>query len=353
MVGNGHEVLAAAPGISPQIETELKKIGVAARSLPLDRTGMNPLQDLKLLWFLRNLFRKESPSLLLSYTIKPIIYGSLAARLARIPHVFSIVTGLGYVFLGETFKQRASGVLAKVLYRAALRRNQRVFFQNPDDLAEFRRLRLLARADQAIRINGSGVNLDYYAPAPPVVAPVSFLMIGRLYREKGIHEYIEAARILKQRFPQARFQVVGAIDSNPSAIRPQELAAWQREKLIEHTGWVDDVRPHLRAASVYVLPSYREGTPRSVLEAMAMARPIITTDAPGCRETVVHGQNGFLVPIKNAQALAEAMELFVRAPSMIPKMGDQSRRLAETKFDVHSVNRVMLAVMGLSGKPSK
>jgi len=233
------------------------------------------------------------------------------------------------------------------LYRRALRQNRSVFFQNPDDLDQFDRLRLLRSRSQAVLVNGSGVDLDHFRPLPPVVNPPVFLLMARLYREKGIREFVAAARLVKERYPQTRFCLVGSIDSNPSAILPVELEAWKAEGVIEHTPWVDDVRPFLAACSVYVLPSYREGTPRTVLEAMAVARPTITTDAPGCRETVVDGENGFLVPVKDAQAVAQAMERFILNPELIGRMGRCARTIAEQKYDVHDVNRIMVKVMGL------
>ncbi len=348
MVSMRHNVVAVAPDISPEIQDGLSRIGVESRGVSLERTGFNPLADLHFLAALFRLLRSERPDIVFSYTIKPVIYGSLAASSVGVPRIFSMVTGLGYAFLGETWKQRLAGTLAQPLYRAALRRNERVFFQNPDDLRHFCDLGLLGEREQAVLINGSGVDLARFAPAPPVVNTVSFLLIARLYREKGIYEFVEAARQVKQRHSAARFRIVGAIDSNPSALRPIELEAWQRQGLIEYTGWVDDVRPQLAGASVYVLPSYREGTPRTVLEAMAMARPVITTDAPGCRETVVLGENGFLVPVKDVKALAEAMERFILQPELIAKMGRRSRQIATEKFDVHKVNEVILKTMGLS-----
>jgi glycosyltransferase involved in cell wall biosynthesis len=360
---SGHRAIAIAPDIGIAIKESLVKMGIHVHSVPLKRTGFNPIQDLALLHSLVRLFRGESPNAVLSYTIKPVIFGSIAAAKAGVPGIFSIITGLGYAFLGQNLKQRVTGVLAKVLYRRALGHNRRVFFQNPDDYADFLRMRLIRNENQAICINGSGVNLEHFYAAQQVVNPVRFVMAGRFYQEKGIHEFVTAARSVKLRYPKVCYELVGGIDSNPSAIKKEELARWQREGVITHTGWVEDVRPLIRQASVYVLPSYREGTPRSVLEAMAMGRPVITTDAPGCRETVLltangrnqrknddnvmEGENGFLVPIKNVDALVEAMERFIKNPKLIVSMGKRSREIAEQKYDVHRVNEVILKNMGL------
>jgi glycosyltransferase involved in cell wall biosynthesis len=323
-------------------------MGVRLAPISINRTGMNPLNDLRSMLGLRRVLRAERPEVVFSYTIKPVIYGSLAARLASTPRIFSLITGAGYAFLAEDLRQRAVGTLIKPLYRRALRQNRAVFFQNPDDLDLFDRLRLLRSRSQAVLVNGSGVDLNHFQPVPPVAGPPVFLLIARFYREKGIQEFVDAARLVKQRYPQTRFRLVGSIDSNPSAISPIGLAAWQTEGVVEHTPWVNDVRPCLAACSVFVLPSYREGTPRTVLEAMAVARPIITTNAPGCRETVVDGENGFLVPVKDPQAVARAMERFILNPELIGSMGKRARALAEHKYDVHEVNRVMLEAMGLT-----
>lgn len=344
----GHDVLCCAPDAESDILPQLGAIGARLAPISINRTGMNPIRDLRYLFSLRRILSVESPDVVFSYTIKPVIYGSLAARFARITRIFSMITGAGYAFLKEDMVQRAVGSLVRPLYQHALHSNDAVFFQNPDDLEQFHSLGLLQSRDQAVLVNGSGVDLDHFKPVPPPPGPPVFLLIARFYREKGIREYVDAARVVKQRYPYTRFHLVGSIDSNPSAISSTELQAWKAEGVIEHTPWVGDVRPCLVAASVYVLPSYREGTPRTVLEAMATARPIITTDAPGCRETVVNGQNGFLVPVKDHQAIARAMEQFIVAPEMIESMGRNSRAIAQEKYDVHKVNSVILDTMGLA-----
>ena len=242
-------------------------------------------------------------------------------------------------------------LLLRRLYALALRQARVVFFQNPDDEALFRRLGLVGSGQFVQRINGSGVKLSHYAPAPfPASPPVTFLMISRLLRDKGVVEYVEAARAVRATNPEARFRLLGGLDPNPSAIKKEELAAWQAEGIIEYLGTVQDVRPALAACHVYVLPSYAEGTPRSVLEAMATGRPILTTDVPGCRETVNPGSNGVLVKARDAGALAEGMRGMIeraKSPGTLETMGQASRELAEQKFDVRAVNRVILDSMGL------
>lgn len=325
----------------------LEAKSVRLHDIPLRRTGMNPVSDIGLVVALYRLMRKLRPNKVLSYTIKPVIYGTLAAWLAKVPRRFALVTGLGYAFTGDR-----RGIVKRIitlLYRFALGCASKVFFQNPDDERHFREVGILLASVPSVVVNGSGVDVDAYAfkvvadDAPPV-----FLMIGRLLGDKGVREYAKAARVVKSTHPSARFLLVGWIDSNPDAIAQAELDDWIGSGTIDFLGKLEDVRHVIGEASVYVLPSYREGTPRTVLEAMAMGRPIITTDAPGCRETVVEGDNGFLVPVRSVEALAAAMARFIEDPTLAGRMGRRSRRIAEDKYDVHKVNAVMLREMGIA-----
>jgi glycosyltransferase involved in cell wall biosynthesis len=245
------------------------------------------------------------------------------------------------------------------LYRIALKGNERVFFQNPDDIDAFVSLQIV-RPEMVTKTNGSGVNLEHYSVQAETVKDdnlenrVTFLLIARLLVEKGVREYVAAARAIKRKYAEARFMLVGwSFEENPSAISSTQVEAWREEGLVEIFGETNDVRPYIASSSVYVLPSYREGTPRTVLEAMAMGKPIITTDVPGCRETVVDGFNGFLVKVKDKDMLAEAMEKFIVEPELIKTMGAASRRFAEEKYDVHKVNQVINEAMGLDIQPVK
>lgn len=290
------------------------------------------------------------PDVVLSYTAKPVIYGTLAAALAAVPKRFSLITGLGYAFTGQARGLRA-GIKAvlMMLYRSALARSSLTFFQNPDDLALFRQLDLLPAGAQTRIINGSGIDVESFnlSPMPPAQS-LTFLLIARLLGDKGVREYAKAAKALRKLHPNIRCQLVGWIDGNPDAISQVELDDWVASGDIEFLGRLSDVRPAISGCHVYVLPSYREGTPRTVLEAMAMGRPIITTDAPGCRQTVMDGDNGFLVPVRSAQALEQAMLRFIESPDLLARMGRRSREIAEDKFDVHKVNQVMMQEMGLT-----
>lgn len=342
----GHSVTALGPEAG--FESALSDLGAEYLQIPLQRTGMNPLKDLETIVALNLAIRKIKPDIVLSYAIKPVIYGSLAAWMAGVSEVYSMITGLGYLFTGESSRQRAMYRLVHPVYKAALGSNRAVFFQNPDDLKLFRKLGLTSENQMQVVINGSGVDLSHFAYSPPPIEPVSFLLIARLIRDKGIGEYVEAARNLKKRYPHVNFRLLGPFDTNPTAISRSEVVAWEGEG-VEYLGETSDVRPYLATSSVFVLPSYREGTPRSVLEAMSIGRPVITTDAPGCRETVCDGVNGFLVPVKDAVAIAKAMEEFILRPQIIREFGARSRRIAEEKYDVREVNRVILRIMGMEG----
>jgi glycosyltransferase involved in cell wall biosynthesis len=348
MASAGHEVIACAPGPNPEVAEAMQARGARYLPLKLDRAGTNPLADLSSLLSLRQLFRQLQPDLVLAYTAKAVIYGAGAARLAGVPHIFAMITGLGYAFIdGRELKRRILREVTTRLYRASLAGCEAILFQNRDDLEDFRRAGIVAAGKTLIRVDGSGVDTAHYAFSPVVPEPPTFLLIARLLRDKGIVEYVEAAKRLRAEHPQARFRLLGPMDPNPAGLTAAVLERWRAEGAIEYLGEAEDVRPHLRASTVYVLPSYREGMPRTVLEAMAIGRAIVTTDVPGCRETVVEGDNGFLVPARDAGALAEAMRRFITQPELAVAMGARSRRVAEQRFDVHRVNAAMLEAMGL------
>ena len=361
ILARGHCVFSAASETTDDIRTALASLGVVHQDIPLQRAGINPLLDTKTLYLLIKLLRSVRPHLLLTYTVKPVIYGSIAAMATEIDRVYSMITGLGYSFCDDNPRRRAVGLICRLLYQLCLRRNSAVFFQNPDDLLFFCERRLVPGTCKTVQINGSGVDLDHYSLSPLPTEP-SFLLIGRLLTDKGIREYVSAARVIKQKYPHTIFRLVGGVDENPASISRRELQEWIDEHVVEYLGILRDVRPAIAASAVYVLPSYREGLPRSVLEAMAMGRPIITTNAPGCRETVrcdnghelartgqamTQGGNGFLVPTRDANTLAHAMEQFIIRPDLIRTMGMVSREYAVEKFDVHKVNEVILRTMGL------
>jgi glycosyltransferase involved in cell wall biosynthesis len=347
----GYEVHVACPGLTEgsAVHTELSALGFIPHDIPLSRTGMNPLSDLWLVFALYRLMRNLRPARVLGYAIKPVIYGSIAAWFARVPHRYALVPGLGYAF-NESNAGSTTQRLIHALYRVGLKCTCGVIFQNPDDLALFRLLGILGLRQKSFLVNGSGVNLPRYAlaPLPPPTAPVRFLLIARLLKSKGIREYAYAASIVKQRMPAAQFDIVGWFDKGPDALSQQELTQWVKDGTVNFLGKLVDVRPAISACLVYVLPSYREGTPRSVLEAMSMGRAIISTDTPGCRQTVREGINGYLVPVGDGKTLAEAMLRFITNPELAAQMAAESRKMAEEIFDVNKVTHAMLTAMGIS-----
>lgn len=354
----GHDVVAAAPAETSEVPRGLKELGVRFAPVPLARAGLNPVADLGSLLRLRGLFRREDPDVVLSYTIKPVIYGSLAASWEGVPRIYALITGLGAAFHTPGLKGRVLRAVAVKMYRTALARCTRVFVQNQEIAELFIRERIAAK-DKIMVVAGSGVDTEHFSAVPPPVGRPTFLLLARMLRDKGVGEYVTAARLLKSEFPAARFLLVGDVDRNPASVRPEELAQWHREGVVEHHPAVGDVRPLLAQCSAYVLPSYHEGMPRSVLEAMATGRPVITTDTIGCRETVINagptdqqgvrtGDNGLLVPVRRVDPLAAAMRRMLLDDSLRERLGRRGREIAVQQFDVRRINDLMRRAMDLA-----
>lgn len=342
MVDQGYDVHACAGESDERWERELHARKVTFHRVNLKRRGINALSDLRYLSELRKTIRAVQPDVVLTYTIKPVVYGSLAAARCRVPMIAAMITGAGAAQEGTRVKEQVIAKIARTLYRYSLRHASLIFFQNADDEQLFRD-RGLVRSGNVVQIPGSGVDLAHFEFAPAVNKPVTFLLIARLLIKKGIRDYAAAAAVMRQRYGDAvRFLLVGPMESSGGISEP-ELNQWVASGAIEYLGPLEDVREVLRQTSVFVLPSYYgEGTPRTVLEAMSMGRPVITTDAPGCRETVVHHRNGYLVPAHAPACLVNAMAEFVEQRELIGIMGARSRQRAEEKYDVHAVNRLIL-----------
>jgi glycosyltransferase involved in cell wall biosynthesis len=347
LAAQGIQVLALAPNFDEDSRIATSGLNATPVDCPMARTGMNPLRDVINTWRMARLLKRLKPDVTLGYFIKPVIFGSIAARYARVPRRFAMVEGLGFVFTPNvdvmSFKRRMLKWLVLKLYKLGIACAHRVIFLNPDDRDELVAEGGLAR-EKSFLLGGIGLDLEKWPLTPPVTNPVTFLLVARLLREKGIEQYAAAARIVKAKYPAVRFVLLGGLDENPGAITVADVEVWVNEGILEWHGHVP-VRPWLEKTSVFVLPSYREGVPMSTQEAMAMGRPVITTDVPGCRETVIDGVNGFLVPVRNQEALAEKMCLFIEKPELISQMGLESRRLAEDRFDVHKVNEKLIGLL--------
>ena len=341
----GHEVVCCAPPGDANAEATLTAQGARMRHYSLDRKGLNPLSDLRTTLELFKLFKDEKPDLLFASTIKPVIYGCMAARAAGVPHIYATITGLGYAFEADTFLKKCVNRLGRLLYRGALSGAEGVFFQNHDDITVFKQSGILGPKARVLTARGTGVDTKRFAPSPfanytdqgSLNGPPVFLLVARLLEAKGLPEYAEAARMLKARHPEARFQVLGPPEKGLGSVSLEQLHAWQQQGCIEYLGETSDVRPYVAAAHVHVLPSWREGTPTSIMAGMSMGRPAVVTDAPGCSEVVRPGVNGYLVPVRDPQALASAMEAFIISPQDIARMGQAGRQLALSEFDAEKV----------------
>lgn len=340
--------------VSEYTQAELDKIqsmGVTVIPYPLNRGGLNPFSDIVATYKLTQKIKQIKPDLVFSYFSKPVIFGTLAAKIAKVPKIFAMLEGLGY-----TFTEQPEGLSSKtklirqtqiLLYRLSLPLADKLLFLNPDDPKDLLEKYKIQVKKMEI-LGGIGLNLADY-PYQPIVKPIGqirFLFIGRLLKEKGIHEFIQAVKIVKAQYPNTVFTVLGSIDKiNLGALSQQELDNYIQSGLIEYPGHVSDVNEWIAKCHVFVLPSYREGVPRSTQEVMAIGRAVITTDVPGCRETVIDGVNGFIVPVWNSEKLAEKMIYFIENPEQVVAMGNESYRIAQEKFDVNQVNRRLIQIL--------
>ena len=342
-------IYALAPDYSDEIRQQVIALGAFPIDYRLIRTGMNPFRDFFDMLNLATILRHLGPDVTLCYFAKPVIYGTLAAWISRVPRRVAMIEGLCFVFtpsgLALSWKRTFLRTVVSWLYRVALSRAHQVIFLNRDDISDFVQAGLVDERKVQL-LGGIGVDLDAWPVAPFAKTSLTFILAARLLREKGILEYAAAARQVKAKHPNTRFILLGGFDPNPGGLTKPEVQAWVDEGLLEWPGHVE-VKPWLAQAGVFVLPSYREGVPRSTQEAMAMGRAVITTDVPGCRETVIDGVNGYLVPVRDVPGLVSAMLAFVKNPDLVESMGRESRKIAEKRFDVHKINTRLLEILGV------
>ncbi|WP_180085981.1 glycosyltransferase family 4 protein [Acinetobacter sp. YH12103] len=353
LLKKGHQVYAFTSEYTAEDLKKIEKLGAVPVTYILNRGGLNPLADIISTYNLSKKIKEVNPDIVFSYFSKPVIFGTLAAKLAKVPCVIGMLEGLGYTFTeqpeGLSRKTQLIKKIQVFLYKIALPRLDQLIFLNPDDPKDLLQ-RNAIKVKKVEVLGGIGLNLKEYPfqALDNIHSPVKFLFIGRLLKEKGIHEFVQAAELVKKIYTDVQFTVLGAIDHhNLGALKQTELDALIESKIIYYPGYVNNVKDWIADSHVFVLPSYREGVPRSTQEAVAIGRPIITTDVPGCRETVNDGVNGFLVPKWNPEALAEKMIYFIKHPEQIRIMGNESHKIAIEKFDAEKVNQRLLKILGL------
>lgn len=344
-IKKGNQVIAYGSEEESNWKSQFNNCGIEYKSYPVSRNGINPFKDITTLISLIKMIKEDSPDILFTYQAKPIVYGNIAAKIANVKSIYSLIAGLGSIFRGNGIKNRILLKVMKLQYKYSLKYASKVIFQNNDDLNEFLINRIIPK-EKAIIVNGSGVDIAKFNPTS-LPEKTSFLFIGRLIKDKGIIEYLEACKKIKSLYPDVKCMLVGPFDTNPTSIGRSELQNYIDQEIIEFYGEQLDVRPYIDKASVFVLPSYHEGTPKTVLESMAMGRAIITTNAPGCRETVINNENGILVPVKSINKLTDAMIQLIENPDLVREMGKKSRRISETKYDVNIVNKNLMEIMNL------
>ncbi|TSB23298.1 glycosyltransferase family 4 protein [Psychrobacter sp. YGAH215] len=347
---NSYKVYVFSSEYTSQELEAIQSLGSIPMTYKLNRSGLNPIADIKSTLALANEIRKIKPDLVFCYFSKPVIFGTLAAKLARVPKVIGMLEGLGYTFTEQPRSiSRKTKLIKKAqiyLYKLALPQLDKLIFLNPDDPKDLLRKHNI-KVKQAEILGGIGLNLSDYSFSNDYPKDITFIFVARLLAEKGIHDYIAAAKIVKDSYPEIKFVVLGAVDKEAlGALRDSELKQVVENDIIQYPGHVNNVAEWIAKSSVFVLPSYyREGVPRSIQEAMAIGRAVITTDVPGCRETVANGVNGFLVEKWNPQALAEKMIYFIENPEKVAIMGYESYKIAQKKFDATEVNKRLLAIL--------
>lgn len=348
LIQEGHEVYVFATDYSKKTSAAITALGAEPVSYQLNRGGLNPFADIKSTIQLKNKIKAISPDIVFSYFAKPVIFGTLAAKLAKVPRIVGMLEGLGYAFTPEpphkkeSFKKKLVRAVQIFLYKISFRYLDRIIFLNPDDPVDLLEKHKIKVKDVQI-LGGIGVDLEKFKPTPPSLDPIRFLFIGRLLAEKGIFEFLKAAEIVKQQHPEVEFIVLGAIDKdNPSSLSQSDLDYYKQANIIIHPGHVDNVQEWIEKSSVFVLPSYREGVPCSTQEAMACGRAVITTDVPGCRETVISQKNGFKINPEDYKELLEKTIFFIKNKDKIKSMGFESHILSLQNFDAKTQSNKLL-----------
>jgi len=344
MISAGNEVMVVGP--NREYVDDIMALGVSEFiEVPLVKDNTSIKGDLAYLKSLKRVMREKKPDLVFSYTIKPVIYGSMAARSAGVPNIYAMVTGLGRIYASGGIKTKILRFATKILYKRAFKACRKVIFQNADDIEMLVGEKYLPR-EKAMKVDGSGVNMDRFVRAELPESPV-FLMVSRIIREKGVMEYCEAARELKKAVPEARCILLGGFDASIGALKKEDIEGYINDGSIEFPGEVKDPVAFYHSASVFVLPSYyREGLPRTILEAMSSGRAVITTDWPGCRDAVENGKSGFLVEPKNASELAERMIALARDRELLASMAEASYERCKNQYEVGIINARMKEIIG-------
>ena len=346
LIKSGFDVYTAAPRYTENYHQQIVDMGATPVEFNLQRTGLNPMKDFKSILELKSIMKDNKIDLVFPYTVKPVIYGSMAANMCKVP-VISLITGLGYAFSGLTTKTKLLQRFNETLYKLSIRKNKVIVFQSKDDYQLILDRKVISKKQKVDFVSGSGVNLNQFKfKEKNATDKVSFLLIARLIKEKGIGLYMEAAKILKKKYPNAEFHLIGQLESSPSAIDEAQLNDFHQKNIIVYHGFQRNIEEHLHKRDVFVLPSYyREGLPRTNLEACACGNPIITTDSVGCREAVREGENGFLIEPQNLNALVKPMEFLITNPDKIKEMGIKSRKYAEERFDVNIINNDLIRLI--------
>lgn len=340
----GYDVTVVIP--EKGYESFFEELGVKIRYINLDKNSYSIFNALNYYKDLVKIIKEEAPDKVFSYTIKPVIFGSLAAKRANVKEIYSLICGLGYLFAVDTFKVKILRTICGLAYKLALKFNTKVIFQNKDDIDEFVKRRYVSKEKSEL-VNGSGVNLTKFKKNK-IPKNVSFIMISRILKQKGVMEYFEAAKIIKEKYKNVKFTYIGAIDKTSNSINMNVLKPYIDSEIVEYIPETNEVEKYIAKSSVFVLPSYyREGIPRTLIEATAMARPIITTRTPGCKETITNGKNGYFVETRDVKDLVNKMELMIEKQDKLQEMGEESYKLCLEKFTIDIINKRMMDIMGV------